>query len=141
LADADLVRGADLLKRKQAEAGERLLLDMMNKDRHARNDYLAMHVGKLLYENGRVAAARGLMERQCRHGPRDAHKFNLLGLALVKEAQQAGPAGARPERAIAAFKDALRCDLHFEAAYLNLAEAYRQAGDLQSARLCLQRDL
>jgi Tol biopolymer transport system component len=141
LDDRDLVQAGNLLEHDQGARAELLLLEMTKKQRHTRNDYLALHVGKLLYEHGRVSAARQLMERQCQRGPRDARKFNLLGLALLKEAEQAGPPGARSERAIAAFKDAVRCDLRFESGYLNLAEAYRQAGDWQSARMCLQRDL
>jgi tetratricopeptide (TPR) repeat protein len=108
------------------------LLALVDKKQHRANYHLALHVGRLLYEHNRLAALRQLMERQCGLKPLDAGKFNLLGLALVRE---------DPRRAIDQFQRALRCDLRFGPAYLNLALAYQAIDEPRSARQCLRRYL
>jgi hypothetical protein len=72
------------------------------------------------------------MERECQERPYNARKYNLLGLALLR---------TDPQKAVDAFKNALRCDLHHGPAYLNLAQAHQQANDVFSAQRCLQRYL
>src|SRR5207248_1178876 len=105
---------------------------LLKQKRHERNLHLALQMGKLLYEEKRLSALQGLIEEHGERLPHDARKFNLLGLALLE---------GQPRQAVDAFKNALRCDLRFEPAYLNLAQAYQLANEPQSARMCLQRYL
>jgi tetratricopeptide (TPR) repeat protein len=132
LADPELARGQQLLEQGRGEEAQQVFEKMLKEKRHEKNLYLNLQIGKLLYEHNRYAALERLMEHQCDQLPRDARKFNLLGLALLN---------GQPQQAINAFKSALRCDVRFGAAYLNLAQAYQRANDLESARLCLRRYL
>jgi len=100
-----------------------------------------MEVGKLLYEHHRKAALRRLMERVSQEKPYDARRFNLLGLANLRDRDQPADSDTKPQVAIEAFKNALRCDLQFGPAYLNLAQAYEEAGNTSAARQCLLRYL
>jgi Tol biopolymer transport system component len=131
LADPELAKGADLLKdRKTAAEAEKVLLGVVT--RHEQNYRLALHVGKLLYEHRRLTALNKLMQRQCDREPRDARKYNLLGLAFLETDAQ---------RAIGEFRNALRCDLYYGPAYLNLADAYQESGNANAAAACLRRYL
>ena len=132
LTDGELNRAVELLQQGKAESAEQVFKNMLKERRHEQNMHLALQIGKILYDGKRLAALQQLMEEQCDRLPHDARKFNLLGLALLE---------AQPRQAVDAFKNALRCDLRFEAAYLNLAQAYQLANDAPSARMCLQRYL
>jgi tetratricopeptide (TPR) repeat protein len=137
--DPDLTRARTLVqqslstlkKSPQRDQVDQALLDLLAEKRWARNSYLVLMVGSALYEEKRHAALRKLME-QCADQPPDPRKYNLLGLALLD---------TDLGKAIEAFKDALRYDLEFEPAYLNLAQAYHRRGLPESARLCLRRYL
>ena len=72
------------------------------------------------------------MEPLCDRPPNDPRKFNLLGLALLQD---------KPRQAVGSFRRALRCDLRYEPAYLNLAQAYDKLGETSSATECLRRYL
>ncbi len=72
------------------------------------------------------------MKLESRRQPYDARKFNLLGL---------GQLGQNPSDAANSFKSALRCDLHYGPAYLNLAQAYQNTNNPAAAAQCLQRYL
>lgn len=128
----ELVQATELLKQGKEEEAEILLFDLLNQAPNRNNVYLALRVGRLLYDQGRIDALQKLMVQRCAQPPRDARQFNLLGLALLE---------AAPDKAVLAFKKALRCDLHFGPAYLNLAQAYHKTGDTRSASLCLKRYL
>jgi hypothetical protein len=128
--DPDLGRASELLQQGQGEQAEQLFENLLK--RHEHNLHLALQIGRLLYEGKRMTALQRLMEQQCERLPRDARTFNLLGLALLE---------AQPRPAAEAFKNALRCDLHFGPAYLNLAHAYQLANEPHSARMCLERYL
>ena len=130
MADPDLERGRELLEKGQPDAGEKVLAAMAARPAHAKNDYLALLVGRLLYEHHRLKVADKFMTLACGRGFADARKFNLLGLAQLEQ---------EPRQAQQAFKKALRCDLHYGPAWLNLAQAYCQAGDTPSAVACLRR--
>lgn len=137
LVDGDLARGTALLKEGKGDEGQRVLLDMVK--RHAGNQYLAVQVGALLHEHGRTKALadllKPLLDQLDAPGgalPRDARLYNLLGVALLD---------GDVNRAITAFREALRCDLNYGPAYLNLAQAYQKANRAQDARLCLRRYL
>jgi hypothetical protein len=132
LADPDLERGTKLLKENKGEEAEAVLLAMLKKPRHAANRYLVLQVAAQFYEHRRLSALHQLMEKECEQPHPDAQRFNLLGLALLDE---------NPQKAIDAFKNALRCDLSFGPGYLNLADAYRKALNRDAARECLQRYL
>jgi predicted Zn-dependent protease len=132
LSDPELSRAAELLQQGKAESAEQVFQSLLKQKRHEQNLHLALQIGELLYEAKRLPALQKLTEDQCDRLPHDARKFNLLGLALLE---------GEPRQAVDAFKNALRCDLRFESAYLNLAQAYQLANDPQSARMCLQRYL
>jgi len=132
LTDPDLVRGTDQLRQGQHQEGERTLLALLAKPAHQANAHLTLVVGQLLLEHGRTQALEKVMRKACGQDPPGAPKFNLLGLALLER---------QPRQAIDAFKRALRCDLHYGPAYLNLAQAYRQANDTPAAIACLRRYL
>jgi hypothetical protein len=131
-ADPDLQRGIMLLKQDKGGEADQVLLDMMKQKRHEHNLYLVLHVGKLLYEHKRSAALHQLLEKRFELTSADARLYNLLGLADLE---------TEPRQAIDAFKNALRCDLHFGPAYFNLAQAYRKIEDKEAARRCLLRYL
>jgi tetratricopeptide (TPR) repeat protein len=132
LIDPDLARAQALLhQHKGMEAGQ-ILLAMLKQKQHARNTYLALQVGKLLFDYQRLDALSTLMEQRCRQSPPDAHQLNLLGLALMPRDLH---------QAIEEFKKALRCNLYFGPAYFNLAEAYQRTGDRFAAEMCLRRYL
>jgi hypothetical protein len=132
LADPDLSRAAHLLEMKKGDEADQLLLDLVKRPQHAKNEFLALYVGKLLIENGRLAAARLLLEPRADAPPREAPKYNLLGLALLD---------SDPPAAAVQFRNALRCDLAYGPGWLNLAQAYAQAGDRTAAELCLRHYL
>jgi hypothetical protein len=140
-ADPSLARGADLLQQGKGDEADGVLLALVAQERHEKNANLALHVGKLLLEHKRKAAVVKLMERQRELEPKDARKYNLLGLALLLPQQKEGDPERTPQEAVDAFKNALRCDLQFEAGYLNLALGYQRAHDRASARACLVRYL
>ena len=126
-----MARGLKLLEKK-AEEGEKVLFKLLETKRHRKNHYLAMHVGGRLYSAGRKGVLLQIMDRICSAGPAEPSKYNLYGLALVD---------SEPRKAIVEFKNALRCDLNFGPAYLNLADAYAKIKDTQAADLCLDRYL
>jgi tetratricopeptide (TPR) repeat protein len=139
LADADLARGTELLKLNQGDEADPILLATVR--RHAGNYYLVVHVGTLLQQHGRTKALiellkplRDQIDKQGLAGlPRDVRLFNLIGIADLESNS--------PGKAVTAFQDALRCDLKYGAAYLNLAQAYEQLRQARDARLCLRRYL
>lgn len=140
LADADLARGAALLKDGKPEEGVALLLALTKKKGYERNDSLALHVGKLLYDHSRKKPLIDLMAERGGE-PFDTRKFNLWGLALLLPKQTKDDPDFSPQDAIEKFRSAIRCDLQFGPAYLNLAEAYRQTNNHSAARSCLLRYL
>src|SRR5262249_44584664 len=87
---------------------------------------------KVLNDQRRFDALRQLMEQQIRRLPDDPQKHNLMGLALLE---------SDPGAAVEQFKTALRYNLHYGPAYLNLSQAYQKLLDTVSARLCLKRYL
>jgi hypothetical protein len=131
-ADPALERARQLFGHKQADEAERLLLDLLAQEKHAKNEHLAEHVASLLHEHGRFEAMRQVMEPRVRQQPPSPQKCNLLGLALLE---------TEPKLAIVQFKTALRYNLHYGSAYLNLAQAYEKTNDHESAILCLKRYL
>jgi hypothetical protein len=132
LSDPDLARATELWQQNKTDEAETMLLKMVEKERHKKNRRLVLVVGQLLYEHNRKLALQRLMEQQCQVWPHDARQYNLLGLALLE---------TKPREAIEAFKKAVRCDLHFEPAYLNLAQAYERVNDRDAKRSCLYRYL
>jgi hypothetical protein len=131
IADPILARAVELLKKNKGDEADQLLLEMMKDKKHERNDYLAAHVAGLLHVHKRFAAMRQLMEPRVRLSP-TSQKFNLLGLAVMD---------TNPREAIGHFKTALRYDLRFGSAYLNMAQAYQNTNETESARWCLKRYL
>jgi tetratricopeptide (TPR) repeat protein len=132
LADSDLSRARDLFEDNKAAEADKLLLDLVGRKKHADNAYLVLHVGKLLYEHGRLDALRKLLEPRIDAQPRDEHRYNLLGLALLD---------SDPNAAVQQFKNALRCNLYYGPGWLNLAQAYANANDRTSAEQCLRHYL
>jgi Tol biopolymer transport system component len=132
LTDHDWVHGIELLHQNKAEKGEQLLLDLVGLKPLANNRFLAVRVGEELAKHKRWEALRQLMEPRVRQQPADAAKHRLLGLALLD---------ADPKAAVAQFKTALRFNLYDGGSYFNLAQAYENMGDRESARLCLKRYL
>jgi hypothetical protein len=130
--DPRLDQANDAFRQDRPEEADRLLLEMMQAPRHARNTYLLLKMGKLLYEHDRRSALRQLMTAPCAQPPRDPRKFNLLGLACLE---------TQPDRAVEAFRNALRCDLYYGPAYLNLAQAYERRDNRFAAQQCLLRYL
>jgi tetratricopeptide (TPR) repeat protein len=137
LVDPDLARGTALLKEGKGDEADRVLLDLMK--RHAGNHHLAVQVGTLLHQHGRGKALKALLKPQLDQLdvaglllPRDARLYNLLGVVLLD---------GDVNKAVIAFNNALRCDLKYGPAYVNLAQAYQKAGRTQDARLCLRRYL
>jgi tetratricopeptide (TPR) repeat protein len=138
--DPELAKGVDLLKQGKGYDADQVFLGVAQ--RHKTNVPLALHLAHLMMENQRKGALRQLMQTQCGQQPLDRRKFNYLGLAFLRP----GPndpidTGADPQQAIDAFKKAIRCDLQFGPAYLNLADAYKQADNLPAAVQCLDRYL
>lgn len=132
LIDPDLAKAVELFKQNMGGEAEKILVNLMQRPPHDTNYHLALCVGQLFYEHNRKVALEQLMEEQCRKEPRDARKFNLLGVSQLM---------VKPGEAIDSFKNALRCDLHFGPAYLNLAQAYEKCARYQPARECLLRYL
>jgi tetratricopeptide (TPR) repeat protein len=132
LADHDLTKAGQLYENKHPADGDKLLLELIGQKKYAPNDYLVLCVGKLLYEHGRHDALRRLLEPRVDVEPRDAHRYNLLGLALLE---------SDPSAAAQQFKNALRCDLAYGPAWLNLAEAYARAKEPAAATQCLRHFL
>lgn len=132
MADPDLQRGEELLREGKFDEGEVLLRDLLQKAPHKDNETLALHVGQVLYVHQRYTALNNLMKHWTQKQPYDARRFNLLGLALL----EVGPANA-----VNAFRSALRCDLRYGPAYLNLAMAYQKLNQTGQAMECLERYL
>jgi tetratricopeptide (TPR) repeat protein len=130
--DPALERGMDLLQAGKTAEAVKVFDGMLRREAHRRNVNLALRVGQVLYEHKQLAAVEAIMDRVADQPTADARAFNLLGLALLDR---------DPRAAANAFKKALRCDLHFGPAYLNLAQAYQRAGDPPSAVACLKRYL
>jgi len=126
----ELARGAELLQKGQAEEGEKALVALAEAEGNRDNLYLSVAIGKLLYAQGRLAMVRRLMEKQAAREVCDPAIYNLLGLTQLE---------AQPREAVNAFKKALRCDLRFGPAYLNLARAYEKSNEPVAARMCLRR--
>jgi len=131
-ADPALERARQLLRQNQAAEAERLLVGMLKREKHAQNEHLAGDVARMLHEHGRFEAMRQVVEPRAHQKPPSPQKYNLLGLALME---------SEPKLAIVQFRTALRYDLHYGPAYLNLARAYEKTKDYQSAILCLKRFL
>jgi hypothetical protein len=129
LADPDFASAEQLLRTGAAEPAEALLLKMLGKSQHAGNHVLVVQTANLLHEHGRSKAFRQVMEKECEAPLLDPWRYNLLGLARLQD---------DPRGAIDAFKYSLRCDLRFEAGYLNLALAYERAGQPAKAHACLR---
>jgi tetratricopeptide (TPR) repeat protein len=136
LAVPELDQAAALFKDGKVDEAEALLVKLLGDEQHRRNVRLTLQAGKLLYEHGCKEVLRKLMEQK----PFDARKFNLRGVSYLRTPDQ-GVTDGNPQAAIEAFKNAIRCDLRYGPAYLNLAQAYEQAGDLVAARVCLRRYL
>jgi hypothetical protein len=132
LTDHDWVRGIDLLQQNKAEEGERLLLHLVGRKALANNRFLAVRGAEELAKHKRWEALRQLMEPRVRQQPADPANHRLLGLALLD---------ADPKAAVVQFKTALRYNLYDGGSYFNLAQAYQNMGDRESARLCLKRYL
>lgn len=140
VADAELARAEELFKQSKTGEAAAVLLALMKQDRHQRNTFLALHVGRLLLDHGSKKELLELMSQQSELPPKDARKFNLLGLAyLLPREGRTDP--DEVQQALDAFRNALRCDLHFGPGYLNLARAYDLAHDPRAARQCLLRYL
>jgi hypothetical protein len=129
LGDPDLGRALEFYEDKKGAEADRLLLDLVGRKKNADNRYLALHVGKVLYEHGRLNALRKLLEPLVDAEPRDEHRYNLFGLALLD---------SDPGAAVLQFKNALRCNLYYGPGWLNLAQAYANANDRPSAVQCLR---
>lgn len=133
LTDPDLKRASELFERKKSEEAEQLLLALLQKPKHTANRLLKLHVARMLCEEERGKAVIALLDPEAgRPLERDARVCNLLGLAVLE---------TDPKRAVEYFHTALRCDLYFGAAYLNMAEAFRRLKNVESATLCLRRYL
>jgi hypothetical protein len=130
LADPRLAHATELFEQNKAEEAEGVLTEMVQDKKHQQNAYLVLTVGKLLHDHGRTAALRKLLEGRVDGLPQEPRKYNLLGLALLER---------DPREAARQFQNALRCDLYYGPAYLNLAQAYEKAGDAQGAAHCLRR--
>jgi tetratricopeptide (TPR) repeat protein len=137
LVDPERAQGSALLAKGNADAADRVLLGMVK--RHEGNQYLVVEVGTLLYRHGRTKALAELVKpllADLDHGgltlARDPRLYNLLGVGALE-----GDAN----KAVMAFNDALRCDLNYGPAYVNLAQAYQKANRPADARLCLRRYL
>jgi hypothetical protein len=137
LVDPDLARGGALLGLGKGDEADDVLLKMT--ERHVGNQYLLIEVGALLHRHGRARALARLVEPLLKNLDagglalaRDPRLYNLLGVAALE---------TDPNRAFRAFQDALRCDLNYGPAYLNLALAYQKASRTNDARLCLRRYL
>jgi tetratricopeptide (TPR) repeat protein len=137
LVDPDRARGSALLAQGKGDEADRVLRAMAS--RHAENQYLMIEVGTLLHRHGRDAALAALVKPllgQLDAGglslARDPRLYNLVGVAVLTN---------DAKKAIVAFQDALRCDLDYGAAYLNLAQAYQKTSRIGDARLCLRRYL
>lgn len=139
LTDPNLARAMSLFQAKQEEEAEQLLLQLVQA--HPKNYHLALQVGRLLFEHNRFPRLLQLMREQCRQEPHDERKYNLLGLAYLRHADRPLNPEANASAAVEAFQNALRCDLWFDPAYLNLAQAYLDMQNIESATACLQRYL
>lgn len=138
---AELALGEQFLRDGKADEAEDLLLALLTKKEHARNDHLLIHVGGLLYENKRTLKLRKLLDARAQQPPLLPRKFNLMGLVLLQNRDKARDMVAETQLAADQFRNALRCDLKFGPAYLNLAEAHELLNELAPGQLCLQRYL
>lgn len=129
-ADPDLARGITLLESGKEKEADTVLVGLC--ERHRGNLRLALHVATRLYDRGRSEALARVIGQIDAEKVKDARAYNLLGVSLLK----IDPAGA-----VEVFRKAIRCDLRFGAAYLNLAEAYRAQQNPVAARECLERYL
>jgi tetratricopeptide (TPR) repeat protein len=132
LSDPDLASAEKLFRDGAAEKAEALLVKMLEKKQYAGNHVLVIHAASLLERYGRTKVFRQVIEKECEAPFHDARRYNLLGIARLQE---------DPRGAVDAFSYALRCDLRFDAGYLNLALAYDRAGEPVKAQACLRRYL
>jgi tetratricopeptide (TPR) repeat protein len=133
MIDPALAQGVELLAKKKGDEADRVLEDLLK--RHGGNCRLGLQVAGLLHENGRTRSLErtaGFLEKLSAVFPVEAEAYNLFGLIWMP---------GKPEKAIEEFKNALRCDLNYGPAYLNLAQAYAQRNDPEAARPCLRRYL
>jgi tetratricopeptide (TPR) repeat protein len=137
MTDPDLARGSDLLQQGKDAEADRVLLDMVK--RHGGNYALAVHVGTLLHQHACTKALAELakpwldqLDAQGGGLPRNARLYNLIGISALE---------SNSDKAVLAFQTALRCDLDFGPAYLNLAQAYTKSGSADQVRQCLRRYL
>ena len=134
LVDPNLARGMSLLAQNKGDEADKVLLEVVKL--HEKNWRLAFQVARALQDHGRTAGLDALADWVDRWPPEaqgtEARFYNLLGLALLAR---------KPDRAAEAFKNGLRCDLHYKPAYLNLAETYQKLKDSRSAQMCLRRYL
>ena len=135
--DPDLARATVLLQNNKGDEADDLLRGLVK--RHGGNQYLIRQVGALLQQHRRGRALAELMKPLCDlldvgglTLPRDAQLYNLMGITLLD---------AAPQKAMTAFQNALRCDLKYGAAYVNLAQACEAAQRRPEARLALRRYL
>jgi hypothetical protein len=122
----------ELFAQKKPDEGQQLLLDLVKRPKHTANQVLKLHAAKLLCENGRGKAAVPLLDPGNGPLPSNARLYNLLGLAVME---------TDPNASVPHFRNAMRCDLYFGPAYLNMAMAFEKAGDPGSSSLCLRRYL
>jgi len=126
LADSDLEKGVSLLK--QRKNADDLLKGLVKK--YPKNRVLALHVAKLLLDNQRRDAARGLLMEEWEPSILDVQKHNLLGIAWLDDA---------PRTAIEEFQKALGCNPYYGAALLNLSQAFTAVHEDRFAEQCLRR--
>jgi tetratricopeptide (TPR) repeat protein len=130
LADPGLTRASELFKQSKTDEAEGVLVQVVQQERNENNTYLLLAAGKLLHEQKRLKVLRKALERRVNGGPPEPRLYNLLGLALLE---------TEPNRAAQQFQNALRCDLYYGPAYLNLAQAYEKAGNPVAAGQSLRR--
>jgi tetratricopeptide (TPR) repeat protein len=135
MVDPNLDRGIKLLADPGTAAeGERILLDLVLSKKAERNAVLTLRVLEALSAHDRSTAARKVADRLVRIMPEEARYENALGVARLATDQE-------PLEALKLFEKALRCDLKYGPAYLNLALGYEKIGKRLEARQCLRRYL
>jgi tetratricopeptide (TPR) repeat protein len=135
MVDPNLDRGIKMLANPGTAAdGERILLDLGLSKKAERNAVLTLRVLEALSAHDRSTAARKVADRLVRIMPEEARYENALGVARLATDQE-------PNESLKFFEKALRCDLKYGPAYLNLALGYEKIGKRQEARQCLRRYL
>jgi tetratricopeptide (TPR) repeat protein len=135
LVAPNLDRGIKLLADPGTAAeGERILLDLALSKKAEHNAVLTLRVVEALSAHDRSTAARKVADRLVRIMPEEARYENALGVARLATDQE-------PNEALNLFEKALRCDLKYGPAYLNLALGYERIGKRLEARQCLRRYL